>query len=80
MQSEGANLAANSRLKVSAIFATGQHKWAIINGKNYSEGQTVLGNKIVTIEQHRVVLSGHDGRKEFFINNNNVKKDVTNGF
>jgi len=74
-ENKGPKLAADTQLKVTAIFVSEQSKHTIINGKNYSEGQVVLGNKIISIEHHRVVLRGADGSKEFFINNNNVKKE-----
>jgi hypothetical protein len=80
MKTDEQNPSGDGQLKVTAIFVSEQGQHAIINGKNYSAGQTVLGNKVVSIEQHRVVLSGADGRKEFFINNNNAKKDTANGF
>ena len=77
---QGLKLAADMQVKVTAIFISEQNKHTIINGKSYSEGQVVLGNKIISIEHHRVVLRDGDGSKEFFINNNNVKKDTTHGF
>ncbi|MFT4993415.1 MAG: hypothetical protein ACI965_000434 [Paraglaciecola sp.] len=80
MQKEGPNVAGDSRLKVTAIFISQQHRRAIINGKNYYEGQTVFGNKILSIEQNRVVLGDADGSQELLMNKNNIKKDITNGF
>lgn len=80
IQNEGLNLVDDTQVMVTAIFISDRNKHAIINGKNYSEGQVVLGNKIISIEQDRVVLSDDDGSKELFINSHNVKKDVTNDF
>jgi MSHA biogenesis protein MshK len=79
-QDKGLKPAAGTPLQVMAIFISQQNKHAIINGKNYSEGQMVLGNKIISIEKHRVVLRGANGSKELFINYNHIKKDVSHGF
>jgi MSHA biogenesis protein MshK len=53
---------------------------AIINGSSFAEGQNIQGYKLIFISQNHVLLHGSDGKQTLFINNNNIKKDVTNGF
>lgn len=67
-------------LKLTAIINNNQNKQAIINGRSVSQGQEVQGYKVVLISKNHVVLDGSDGKQTLFVNNNNIKKDVNNGF
>jgi MSHA biogenesis protein MshK len=67
-------------LKLTAIIINNNIKQAIINGSSFAEGQNIQGYKLIFISQNHVLLHGSDGKQTLFINNNNIKKDVTNGF
>jgi hypothetical protein len=70
----------SSKLILNAVMINPQSKQAIINGKGYVKGQSVLGFKVLSIDRNQVVLIGSSGKKTLFVNNNNIKKDVNNGF
>ena len=67
-------------LKLTAIISNNQTKQAIINGISFAEGQQVQGYKVILISQNHVLLDGLDGKQTLFVNNNNIKKDINNGF
>jgi MSHA biogenesis protein MshK len=67
-------------LKLTAIMISKQHKQAIINGESFEEGQSVENYKVLSIAPTQVVLHGSDGRQTLVINNNDIKKDIHNGF
>ena len=77
---DSASKASNKTLIVSAIMVSSHAKQAIINGKMFQEGQSVLGFQIVSIGNNQVKLTNSDGTKTLFVNNNNIKKDAQNGF
>lgn len=66
--------------ELTAIMIREQHKQAIINGQSVEEGQILQDYQVISISQHKVVLSGVDGEQSLVINKNNVKKDINNDF
>ena len=69
-----------SELQLSAVFISSNGKHAVINGKSYSEGESLLAYKVVSIRPNQVELVGPQGKQLLYINNNNVKKEADNGF
>jgi MSHA biogenesis protein MshK len=67
-------------LKLTAIINNKQNKQAIINGESFAQGQQVQGYKLILISENHVVLDGTNGKQTLFVNSNNIKKDVNNGF
>ena len=67
-------------LKLTAIINSNQNKRAIINGRSFLQGQEVQGYKVILISKNHVILNNSDGKQTIFVNNNNIKKDVNNGF
>ena len=65
---------------LSAVFISANSKHAVINGKSYSEGESVLAYKVTSIKPNQVELVGPQGKQLLYINNNNVKKEADNGF
>ena len=70
----------NMALKLTAIINSHQTKQAIINGVSFAEGQQVQGSKVILISKNHVIMDGSDGSLTLFVNNNNIKKDINNGF
>jgi hypothetical protein len=70
-----------SNLRLTAIFSHKERRHAVINGKLYSVGQTILGHTLLSIDGNKVILQNSEGKQEFLVNNNiNIKKDIANGF
>lgn len=69
-----------SELQLSAVFISSNGKHAVINGKSYSEGESLLAYKVASISPNQVELVGPQGKQLLFIHNNNVKKEAENGF
>ena len=77
---QDSSIGAPIALKLTAIINNNKNKQAIINGISFAEGQQVQGYKVILISHNHVVLNGSDGKQTLFVNNNNIKKDVNNGF
>ncbi len=67
-------------LKLTAIINSAHQRVAIINGKSFSTGQQIQGYQVISISQNHVILDGSEGNKTLYVNNNNVKKDTSNGY
>ncbi|MGS2721200.1 hypothetical protein [Paraglaciecola aestuariivivens] len=70
----------NQQLKLTAIINSEQQILAIINGKSVVQGQQIDGYEVLSISQNHVIIDGLEGKQTLYVNNNNVKKDTTNGY
>ncbi|MFT5840876.1 MAG: MSHA biogenesis protein MshK [Flavobacteriales bacterium] len=77
---KGQNILAPLGLKLTAIINNNQNKQAIINGKSFTQGQRVQNYTLILISQNHVTLNGSDGQQMLFVNDNNIRKDINNGF
>ena len=77
---QGQNILTPLALKLTAIINNNQNKQAIINGESFTQGQQVQNYTLILISQNHVILKGSDGQQMLFVNNNNIKKDINNGF
>ena len=67
-------------INVSAVFINGRNKHAILDGQDVKEGQNWRGMTLIQVHQEGVILANQQGRREYLITNNNIKKDSVNEF
>lgn len=79
-QSQNKGKVSKPEFVLNAIVINGENKYAIINGKQYQQGQSIQGKKLILVSQNQVVLDSQDGKKTLFMNKYTIKKDVNNGF
>lgn len=78
--SQNQQASSSEMLRLTAIMISKQHKQAIINGESFEEGQSIQNYKVLSIAPNQVILHGSDGDQTLVINNNDIKKDINNGF
>ncbi|WP_438864654.1 hypothetical protein [Neptunicella sp.] len=67
-------------IRVSAIFASAQTRYAIVNGKTLSIGDGWDNIKVIAINSDSVTLSRGDVVKTFAMQSINIKQDIANEF
>lgn len=68
-------------VNLSAVFINNKNKHAVMNGQSIAEGEQWKGFQVTKVHRNGVILMNKENKKkEFLINNNNVKKDASNDF
>ncbi len=65
-------------LTVKLIYTSKDQRYALINDRFVHEGDMVLGNKVIKINQHEVILEGVEGKIVLPLIQGNIKQPVSN--